>query len=468
MDPIYLNSLNSNDLIKGPMNSAGIARISEPPGRIPDHKDLLEGLWWQSVPRWRSVTEAEFLDHRWQLRNSVTKPQKLEEVLGNLVDTSFLEDVHEGFEKAPMQMRLTPYILGLIDWKNAKNDPLRRQFLPLGSEHEKNHPMAALDALEEQRDAVAPGFTQRYPDKVLFLALDVCPVYCRFCTRSYSIGADTGSVDKLDFRPSVQRWEEGFAYLAANEQVEDVVVSGGDVYMLNHRHLRHIGEKLIAIPHIRRIRFATKGIAMMPQKILTDDRWVQALVDTTNEGRERGKHACVHTHFNHPTEITEITRKATDRLFQAGVTVRNQSVLLRGVNDEPEAMVALVRGLEFMNIQPYYVYVHDMVPGVECLRTTLSRAMDVEKLVRGQTAGFNTPTFVCDVYGGGGKRDMHSFEIYDEEKGIAVYRSPVVDHERAFFHFDPLRALTPEVRKAWQSEETRRQLIDEMVERAGF
>jgi len=449
------------------MSQSNTAHVTEPL-HIPNHRDLLGGSWWQAIPGWRKVSKADFLDYRWQLRNSVTKPERLIELLGGLVSKSFIADMQDGFEKAPMQMRVTPYILGLIDWRNASTDPLRRQFIPLGSEHEPNHPMGVLDSLEEQRDAVAPGFTHRYPDKVLFLALDVCPVYCRFCTRSYSIGAATESVDKIDFRPNTDRWNEGFEYLAANEQVEDVVVSGGDVYMLNHNLVRYIGQRLLAIPHIRRIRFATKGIAMMPQKILTDEGWFQAIVDTADQGRKQGVQVCVHTHFNHPTEITDITRQAADRLFQAGVIVRNQSVLLRGVNDDPETMIALVRGLEFLNIQPYYVYVHDMVPGVECLRTTLSAAKEVEKLVRGQTAGFNTPTFVCDAYGGGGKRDLHSHEIYDAKLGIAVYRSPVVDPDRAFFYFDPLRALSPEVQEAWQLKQERRRMIDETVERSGL
>lgn len=450
------------------MNQSATVQASETTLDIPDHRDLLKGKWWQVIPAWRDVSKEDFYDYRWQVRNSVTKPERLSDILGKLVSDAFLEDMRDGFEKAPMQMRVTPYILGLIDWRNASDDPLRRQFIPLGSEHEEDHPMGVLDSLQEQRDAVAPGFTHRYPDKVLFLALDVCPVYCRFCTRSYSIGSDTDSVDKVDFHPNADRWEEGFQYIASQEQVEDVVVSGGDVYMLNHKLLRYIGERLLAIPHVRRIRFATKGIAMMPQKILSDDGWFDAIVDTTNRGREQGVHVCVHTHFNHPTEITDITREATDRLFQAGVIVRNQSVLLRGVNDDPETMVALVRGLEFLNVQPYYVYVHDMVPGVECLRTTLAEAMEVEKLVRGQTAGFNTPTFVCDVYGGGGKRDMHSYETYDEERGIAVYRSPVVDPDRAFFYFDPLRGLAPEVQQAWQSKLERRRMIDRTVKHSGL
>lgn len=434
----------------------------------PEHRRLLDGEWWRTIPAWRDVSRKDFLDHRWQLRNSLAHPDKLAPLLGSKASPEFLEDMRDGFLKAPMQLRVTPYILGLIDWRNPKRDPLRRQFIPLGSEHEVDHPMGTLDCLEEQRDAVAPGLTHRYPDKVLFLALDVCPVYCRFCTRSYSIGSAAGGVDKLDFHPSADRWDQAFAYLKNNPQVEDVVVSGGDLYLLNHKLLRSIGERLLEVDHIRRIRFATKGLAVMPQKILTDHEWVDAILDTVETGRSRGVHVCVHTHFNHPKEITSITTQAVSKLFQAGVVVRNQSVLLRGVNDDPETMTQLVRRLGHMHVQPYYVYVHDMVPGVECLRTTLAEAIEIEKQVRGQTAGFNTPTFVCDAYGGGGKRALNSFEIYDRHRGIAVYRSPVVDAGRAFFYFDPLRALDQDVQAAWQSKGLRRDMIDETVERSGL
>lgn len=433
-----------------------------------EHRRLRSDDWWQRMPAWRDVRREQFLEHHWQTHHSLTRVEQLESLVGEVVEPGFWADVRDGFARAPMAVRLTPYILSLVDWRNPYGDPIRRQFLPLGSEHEANHPMGTLDSLKEQRDAVAPGLTHRYPDKVLFLALDVCPVYCRYCTRSYSIGASTGTVDKRDFRPNLARWQQAFEYVRTHSQVEDVVVSGGDVYLLSPRMLATVGDELLKIPHLRRIRFATKGLAMMPQKILTDEPWLETLTRIVETGRRRGVHVCVHTHFNHPAEITDITRQACDALFQRGIVVRNQSVLLRGVNDDPATMVRLVRRLAFINVQPYYVYVHDMVPGVETLRTTLADAIEIEKQVRGKLAGFMTPTFVCDAFGGGGKRDLHSYEHYDQHLGIAVYRSPVVDPERPFFYFDPLRALAPNIRRAWQSRPMRERMLQQAVERAGM
>ena len=432
------------------------------------HRQLRGGRWWQRIPAWHGVDDATFLDYRWQLKNSVTKPESLADILENQASDDFLADLHVGLERATMEICITPYTLSLIDWEDPVADPIRRQFLPLGSEYEPDHPMGTLDALHEQEDAVAPGLTHRYPDKVLFLALDVCPVYCCCCTRSYSVGGDTERVDKCSFSADSTRWEEAFSYLERHPEVEDVVVSGGDTSLLRAAQVRHIGERLLSIAHIRRIRFATKTLAVMPMKLLSDEEWVSALTDVAARGRRQGVQVCVHTHFNHPDEITEITRQAVDVLFQLGIPVRNQSVLLRGVNDDPATMITLLRRLAWINVEPYYVYLHDVVPGDETLRTSLDAALELEKIVRGHTAGFMTPTFVCDAYGGGGKRELHSFESYDDARGNAVYRSPVVDPKRPFFYFDPLRCLSSHLRNAWQRDHTRRQMLEQAVQSAGL
>src|SRR5687768_13015557 len=244
-----------------------------------------------------------------------------------------------------------------------------------------DHPKLGLDSLGEQADSPVSGLTHRYPDKVLFLPLNTCPVYCRFCTRSYAVGPDT-EVEKLSLKVNVARWEQAFAYLRERTEVEDVVVSGGDSYTLKPEQLKLIGDSLLAIPNIRRIRIATKGPAVMPQKLLTDDEWFHALVQTVEKGRKLHKQVVLHTHFNHPNEITEITQRAMNRVFEHGVVVRNQSVLQCGVNDDIDTMTTLVRRLSYVNVQPYYVYQHDLVKGTEDLRTSVKAAMDIEKAVR--------------------------------------------------------------------------------------
>jgi lysine 2,3-aminomutase len=319
----------------------------------------------------------------------------------------------------------------------------------MGSRLTPDHPKLDLDSLHEQADAPVPGLTHRYPDKALFLALDTCPVYCRFCTRSYAVGVDTEEVEKVSLKVSGDRWARAFEYIASRPELEDIVISGGDAYQLRAQQIEEIGEALLAIPQVRRMRFATKGPAVMPQKLLTDHAWTDALTRIVEKGRKLHKEVVLHTHFNHPKEITGITEDAMNKLMERGITVRNQSVLQRGVNDSPETMAMLVKRMGHLNIHAYYVYVHDLVKGVEDLRTSVDTAIFIEKHVRGSTAGFNTPTFVVDAPGGGGKRDVHSYDYYDRETGISVYTAPSVKPGQYFLYFDPLHQLSTAVQRRW-------------------
>ena len=413
------------------------------------HKQLLGGAFWTRIPSYKDVTEAQFLDHAWQAKNSITKIAKLIETVQPLVPAGFIEDVEQGMKRAPMSVRVSPYLLSLINWDDPYADPLRIQFFPLGSRLLPDHPKLDLDSLHEQADAPVPGLTHRYPDKALFLPLDTCPVYCRFCTRSYAIGLDTDEVEKVNLKANDERWKRAYAYIASRPELEDIVISGGDAYQLRAQQLTDIGEALLAMPNVRRMRFATKGPAVMPMKILTDDAWTDALTAIVEKGRKLHKEVVLHTHFNNPNEITEITKRAMDKLMERGITVRNQSVLQRGVNDQPEVMTLLVRRLGHVNVHPYYVYVHDLVKGVEDLRTSVDTALHIEKHVRGSTAGFNTPVFVVDAPGGGGKRDAHSYEFYDRDTGVSVYTAPNVKPGQFFLYFDPLHQLSTHQQRRW-------------------
>ena len=311
-----------------------------------------------------------------------------------------------------------------------------------------------------------PGLTHRYPDKALFLALDTCPVYCRFCTRSYAVGPDQEMVEKVSLKASPKRWETIFEYIATRPELEDIVISGGDTWNLRAKQIELLGERLLAIPHVRRIRFASKGPAVMPQKVLTDDEWFRALVGVAEKGRKLRKDVMLHTHFNHPNEITAITAEAMGRLFEEGLHVRNQTVLQRGVNDDFATMLMLVRRCAFVNVHPYYVYQHDLVKGVEELRTTVHTAEVLEKQIRGATAGFNTPTFVVDAPGGGGKRGVHSYEVYDRTTGISVYTAPSVKPGQFFFYYDPIDQLPEAGQARWADPEEHEAMHDEALQAA--
>ena len=431
------------------------------------HKTMPEYPDWRRIPSYADVSEAQFLDHRWQAKKSITRPDKLLDALRGMVSEDFIRDATEGFARAPMSVRVSPYLLSLIDWDRPYEDPIRIQFIPLGSRFLPDHPKLGLDSLHERNDAPVEGLTHRYTDKALFLPLDTCPVYCRFCTRSYAVGIDTEEVEKTHFKVDEERWQRAFQYIASRPELEDIVVSGGDAYNLRAEQIELIGTTLLNLPNIQRIRLATKGPAVMPQKILTDEEWLDAVTRVVELGRKLHKEVVMHTHFNHPSEITGITQRAMNRLFERGITVRNQSVLIRGVNDTPETMTLLVKRLGHIHVHPYYVYVHDLVRGAEDLRTTVGTATMIEKHVRGSTAGFNTPTFVVDAPGGGGKRDAHSFEHYDRVTGISVYQAPSVKPGQRYTYFDPIDQLPPEGRARWAEPREHQVMVDEALRRAG-
>jgi len=425
------------------------------------HRDLLGGDFWRRIPAYANVTEAEFLDHKWQAKHSITNIGKLLAALEGLVSEGFIADAQKGFEKAPMSVRVSPYLLSLIDWSNPERDPLRLQFIPLSSRLLPDHPRLDLDSLHERADMPVPGLTHRYVDKALFLALDTCPVYCRFCTRSYAVGIDTEEVSKFQLKVNAERWQRTFDYIRSRPELEDIVISGGDSFQLRPEQITQIGETLLSIDHVRRMRYATKGPAVMPQKILTDDAWTDALTGVVEHGRRLHKEVVLHTHFNHPREITMITKAAMDKLFERGITVRNQSVLQRQVNDSVETMTLLCRRLGYVNVHPYYIYMHDLVKGVEDLRTTLETGLQIEQGIRGATAGFNTPTLVVDAPGGGGKRDAHSYEHYDRTTGVSVFTAPAVHPGEMYFYFDPIDLLPAEGQARWADPAQHQPMVEE-------
>jgi lysine 2,3-aminomutase len=432
------------------------------------YRNVRQGEFWRAIPAYAEIDEATFLDHIWQGRQSIKTPEELLATIKDLVPASFFDDAREGFRRAPMAVRVSPYLIASIDWSAPYEDPIRRQFIPVASRLLADHPRLTFDSLHEQDDSPVPGLIHRYTDKALFLPLNTCPVYCRFCTRSYAIGPDTEEVDqKTRLAKTPKEWQDAFSYIASRPELEDIVISGGDTYQLAPKMLALIGDALLAIPHVRRMRFATKGPAVMPMKILTDTAWTDALTAIVERGRTCGKEVVLHTHFNSPNEISWITQRAMNLLFERGIYVRNQTVLIRGVNDDVDTMTTLVKRLEYINVHPYYVYMHDLVKGVEELRTSIATAVNLEKSVRGATAGFNTPLFICDAPGGGGKRDVHSFEYYDRENGIAVYTAPSVKPGQFFLYFDPIDTLSLEAQSRWQSPALQEQMVAEALARAG-
>ncbi|XXG99078.1 hypothetical protein Hte_005412 [Hypoxylon texense] len=442
------------------LSTANLRRESagpEPPvtwaGPHPKHGED----FWRMIPPWKDVSEDEFLSYGWGLKNIIETPhgdkKKLFEFLHAVVppeipnsngreglqsrDTFFV-DIAGGIRNSCMSVRV------MINWKDPANDPIFNQFIPQRSIMIPDHEMSKLDSLGEKADSKAEDvIVHRYPDKALLLPVGLCPTYCLFCTRSYEVGASTKLVEKGKFKLKRLRLEAAFEYIESQEGLRDIVVSGGDAYYLPPNVLEWIGNRLIGMKNIERFRFASKGLAVAPHRILDkEDPWTESLVRLSDRARCAGKHMALHTHFNHPGEISWITEQASRYLLESGVTVRNQTVLLRGVNDNVDTMSSLIQKLGKMAIQPYYVYQCDMVPKIEHLRTPLSTILDMESQLQGTTAGFYLPKFVVDLPGGGGKRLASLYESYDPQSGVSTFTQPAIKsngrENKVYKYYDPV------------------------------
>ncbi|KAI1489052.1 L-lysine-aminomutase [Biscogniauxia mediterranea] len=416
--------------------------------------------FWRDIRPYRDVSREQFMSWNWNIKNVLEKKKYLWEFLYDVLPgeiprvkglagmqsrDDFMVDINQGIRASAMSVRVMPYILSRINWQDPANDPLFRQFIPLKSVMVEDLEVGKLDSLNEKTDSPVEGIVHRYPDKALFLPVSVCPTYCIFCTRSYGIGGLIEQFIKKPFKMSMERLEQAFEYIEKTEGLHDVVVSGGDAFYLHPHMLEKIGDRLIGMKNIERFRFASKGLAVAPQRFLDDsDPWTATLIRISDKARQAGKHMALHTHFNHPNEISWITEEASFKLLRAGLTVRNQSVLLKGVNDKVETMETLIKQLSKMVVIPYYVYQCDQVLKIEHFRTPLSVILDMEKQIQGKVAGFMTPKFVVDLPGGGGKRLAHTYESYNRETGIATFRAPAIPgkEDQVYHYHDPVNQST--------------------------
>ena len=408
--------------------------------------------FWRQIPAWRDLDADRFGDYNWQQRNAVTTVPKLVDALGDAVPPSLVQDIEKGLLRTRMNMRLTPYVFSRIDWANYPEDPIRKQFIPLGSQFQPDHPKNLDDSLAEENNKVTPYLVHRYPDKALFLPITLCPVYCSFCTRSRVVGGSTAVKSKSTYGAKSLDWEETFEYVRNHPELEDIVISGGDALLLRPKQIRQIGLSLLGIPTVRRIRFATKGLAIMPMKFTSDTEWMDALSEVAQFGAERMKEVALHTHCNTDRELSAWTLRAMQAVSGTGIRVRNQSVLISGVNDGFSCLHSTMRKLSRLLIEPYYLYLHDLVPACEHLRTTVRKAEELSLRLQGSMAGFNTPRVVCDAPGGGGKRDISSYLTYDEEIGISAWTSPTAKPGKVFYYYDPIHLLPENGQALWKKE----------------
>ncbi len=279
-----------------------------------------------------------------------------------------------------------------------------RQFVPTSAELTTTTEERA-DPIGDETFSPVEGIVHRYPDRVLLKANHACAVYCRFCFRREMVGPE-------GVRPlSAAQLDAAMAYVAGRPQIWEVIVTGGDPLILSPRRLRDIGERLAKIPHVKVVRFHTRVPAVDPAKV-TDDL-VSAL-------KASGKTVWVALHANHPSELTPAARAACALMIEAGVPMVSQTVLLKGVNDDPAVLAALMRGFVEARIKPYYLHQGDLAPGTGHFRTTIDEGQAVMRSLRGRLSGLAQPTYVLDIPGGHGKAPIgpnyvHGSEVEDPQ-----------------------------------------------------
>lgn len=317
--------------------------------------------------------------------------------------------LREVIDKYPM--RVNTYYLGLIE---KINDGIWKQAIPDVEELE-HHMDLTEDPLDEEGDIPLGGprtIIHRYPDRVLFFVSNECSMYCRFCTRKRKVGDDHKN-------PSMDDINRGIEYISSHPDIRDVLISGGDPLLISNNRLDEILGKLKEIRHLQIIRIGTRVPCVWPQKIIEDKELIEVLKKHTPQSL-RQPQFYINTHFNHPNEITDESYRAVKILRELGIPIGNQTVLLKGVNDDTDIMRDLVHKLGKMGVKPYYLYYADLVEGTGHFRTVVHKGKEICRDLCGSTTGFLRPTYVVDMQGGRGKVPVdlgYSDGISEDKKG---------------------------------------------------
>ena len=395
----------------------------EPPGKRSISDDLEEEPPGKiATTRYRffgDIPDDIWDDWKWQFRNRITRVEQL----AQFITLSTEELAHLRLVTMRYPLSVTPCYLSLIN-PDDPDDPIRKQAIPSTMEMTMGS-MGVEDPLNEKKDTVVPGLVHRYPDRVLLVLTDICPVLCRHCTR------------KREWRNggwvrSPAEVEAMLAYISQHKAIRDVIISGGDPLTLSTPHLEYIISRIRGIKHVEIIRIGTRFPVVLPQRI--DNELCSMLA--------KYGPIWLNTHFNHVREITPEAAAACDRLLRSGIPVNNQSVLLRGINDSVEAQTELCHGLLKIKVRPYYLFQCDEVQGTEHLRTPVEVGIKIIEGMRGHTSGLAIPTFVIDLPQGGGKVPLQPDYVLAQTEGELMLRN----YEGRIFHYrNPAKPAYPEL-----------------------
>jgi len=355
-----------------------------------------------------AISDQDWNDWKWHFRNRITSVEHLT----RFITLTAREQAQIKLVSLRYPFSVTPYYLSLIDFSDP-DDPVRKQAIPAVEEIAWAD-IGQEDPLEERRDSVVPGLVHRYPDRVLMVVTDICPMLCRHCTRKREWRGGTWVRTEAE----VDRMVE---YISKNRAVRDVIISGGDCLSLSTRRLESVISRLRRIEHVEIIRIGSRYPVVLPQRI--DDELCSML--------SKYGPIWLNTHFNHPNEITPESAAAVDRLIRAGVPVNNQAVLLKGINDSVPVQLRLCRELLRIKVRPYYLFQCDEVQGTEHLRTPVETGVKIIAGLRGYTSGLAVPTFVIDLPGGGGKVPLQPDYVVAHNDDELILRN----YQGRLFHF---------------------------------
>ena len=417
---------------------------------------------WTRIPGFAKVSREDWEDATWQRKNSVKSLRELKEVLRDKIDDALLLSMQKDLEeKATMSILVPPQMLNTLDLEDLWHDPVRHYMLPcIDDRHPEwpNHPRASRDSLHEADMWVVEGLTHRYPTKVLAEVLATCPQYCGHCTRMDLVGNNTSQVSKMRFTiKQTQRHQMIIQYLQEQKSVRDVVVSGGDIANLPVGQLENFVSQLLDIPHIRDIRLASKALMALPQHFL-QGTVLRTMERLAKKAHKQGVDLAMHTHVNHVNQLTPLVAEASGMLLDMGFRdVRNQGVLLRGVNGTAKDLLDLCFTLlDRCKIMPYYFYMCDMIPNSEHWRISVAEAQYLQHDIMGYLPGYATPRILCDVPFVG-KRWVHQVAEYNRERGISYwtknYRTTIEREDRKaldkrYEYCDPIYTL-PQLGQQW-------------------
>ncbi len=366
----------------------------------PVHPNVMKHFPTAGRSVWAGAAQKDWDNWTWQQRNRIRTMEGLQKII------RVTDDERQAYTASVemFNMSITPYYAALMD-PDDPNCPIRMQAVPKMGEL-TIHPTELEDPLGEEKDMPVPGITHRYPDRVLFYTTHNCAMYCRHCTRKRKVSDPSSAAQKSQL-------DIGLDYIRTHPEIRDVVISGGDPLSNSDARLDYILGSLRDMPHIEMFRLGTRNLVTLPQRI--NDDFIYMV--------KKHHPVFVNTHFNHPKECTLEAMDACRKLSDAGCSISNQMVILKGINDDPMVVKELNHKLLMMRVRPYYIYQCDMAQGISHFRTPISVGVKIIEALRGWTSGLAVPHFVVDCPGGGGKIPLIPSYVVKQEKNVITLRN---------------------------------------------